>query len=213
VLARTPHDPSTAGRPFDATRSGFIVGEGAACLIVESLEHARQRQARWYAEWTGGRMLSDPTGLTQLGADGQSLMRLLRDLIRDSSEFPDYINLHGTGTVTNDRVESMAVRAVLGQQSTRVACSSLKGALGHLLGAAGSVELAATLLAIRDQIVPPTANLTTPDPELQLDFTPLRARPSRIQTAWKLSLGFGGHLSAASVRQLPGSGDRTSGRS
>ena len=209
ILARDAEDPSTACRPFDRSRSGFVVGEGAACLIIESHRHAVARGARWYAEWFAGRMLSDPSGLTQLDPDGTSLKRLLQDLQDAVKGPPDYINLHGTATVPNDRVESAAVRAVLGADADRIACSSLKGGLGHLLGAAGSVELAATLLAIRDQIVPPTVNLFDPDPELDLDFTPRQSRRWRIDRAWKLSLGFGGHLSAACVGRLTGTGDRT----
>ena len=209
VLASPIDAPEIACRPFDRDRSGFVVGEGAACLILESYEHAIARGARWYAEWQGGRMLSDPSGLTQLDPDGRSLQRLLSDLLGSVGQIPDYINLHGTATIPNDRVESAAVRRVLGKAADHCSCSSLKGGLGHLLGAAGSVELAATLLAIRDQVVPPTVNLVTPDPSLDLDFTPRVSRRRRIDRAWKLSLGFGGHLSAASVARLPGAGDRT----
>jgi 3-oxoacyl-(acyl-carrier-protein) synthase len=178
--------------------------------VLESYDHAVTRQARWYAEWRCGRILSDPAGLTQLSPDGESLRRLLGDLLASTGEVPQYVNLHGTGTVPNDRVESAALRAVLGSRADSVACSSLKGGLGHLLGAAGSVELAATLLAIRDQVIPPTVNLATPDPELDLDYTPIHARSAVVQRAWKLSLGFGGHLSGAVVSRLRGDGDRTS---
>lgn len=209
VLARPQDDPSAACRPFDLSRNGFVVGEGAACLILESYDHATARGARWYAEWLGGRMLADPIGLTQLDPTGQSLQRLLSDLLRVVSARPDYINLHGTATIPNDRVESAAIHAIFGESVQQIPCSSLKGGLGHLLGAAGSVELAATLLAIRDQILPPTVNLVSPDPQLNLDFVPLRARSCRIDHAWKLSLGFGGHLSAACVGRLRGPGDRT----
>jgi 3-oxoacyl-[acyl-carrier-protein] synthase II len=209
VIARPADDPAHACRPFDRHRNGFVVGEGGACLVLESLAHAKARGARWYGEWLTGRMLSDSTGLTQLDPSGQSLKRLLRDLRRDVAGVPDYVNLHGTATIPNDRVETAALRDVLGANAAEIACSSLKGGLGHLLGAAGSVELAATFLAIRDQIAPPTANLFEPDPELELNFTPRQARPCTIQRAWKLSLGFGGHLSAACVGRLEGDGDRT----
>ncbi len=213
VLARPTEDPATACRPFDRDRTGFIVGEGAGCLILESYEHAIARGARWYAEWLGGRMLSDPSSLTQLDPQGTSLRRLLQDIASLANCPPDYINLHGTATRPNDRVESAAVAATLGGTVRGVSCSSLKGGLGHLLGAAGSVELAATLLAIRDQIVPPTVNLVSVDPELAagINFTPRKSQQRRIELAWKLSLGFGGHLSAACVRRLVGEGDRTNG--
>lgn len=210
VLARPSNDdPATACRPFDRDRNGFVIGEGAACLVFESLDHARSRQVNWYGEWLSGRMLTDPSGLTQLDPAGASLRRLLRDLSRDVPQRPDYINLHGTATIPNDRVESSAIRDVLASEAGHVACSSLKGGLGHLLGAAGSVELAATLLAMRDQIVPPTVNLFARDPDFDLDFTPREARPRRVNLVWKLSLGFGGHLSAACIGRLPGDGDRT----
>jgi len=209
VLARQFGDPATACRPFDRNRNGFVVGEGSACLVLESLAHAQARHARWYGEWLAGRMLADATGLTQLDPTGQSLKRLLSDLRRDVPDLPDYVNLHGTATILNDKVESNALCTVLGSEAYGVSYSSMKGGLGHLLGAAGSVEMAATLLAIRDQIVPPTANLIEPDPELPLEFTPRTARPRRIDHAWKLSLGFGGHLMAACVGRVTGEGDRT----
>ena len=210
VLARPRGDDAAdACRPFDRDRRGFVIGEGAACLVFESLEHALARQATWYGEWIVGRMLTDPTGLTQLDPTGASLRRLLRDIAHDMPLRPDYINLHGTATIPNDRVESLAVRELLGPDPKRASCSSLKGGLGHLLGAAGSVELAATMLALRDQIVPPTVNLLDPDPDFGLDFTPVASRPRQLDVAWKLSLGFGGHLAAACVRRMRGDGDRT----
>ena len=210
VLARPRGDDAAdACRPFDRDRCGFVIGEGAACLVFESLEHAQSRRATWYGEWLAGRMLTDPTGLTQLDPAGASLRRLLRDMARDVPRRPDYINLHGTATIPNDRVESFAVRDRFGSDARQVSCSSLKGGLGHLLGAAGSVELAATMLALRDQIVPPTVNLLDPDPDFGLDFTPVASRPRQLDVAWKLSLGFGGHLAAACVRRMRGDGDRT----
>ena len=209
VLARPGSDPSMACQPFDKNRSGFVVGEGAGCLILESLQHTLARGGSWYAEWLGGGMLSDPMGLTQLDPTGASLKRLLSDLLRTNPRMPDYVNLHGTATIPNDRVESRAVREVLGDEASKIACSSLKGGLGHLLGAAGSVELAAAILAMRDQVVPPTVNLRTPDPALNLNFTPNDAAQRRIDHVWKLSLGFGGHLSAACLGRLAGAGDRT----
>ena len=210
VLARPRHDDATAAcRPFDRDRSGFVVGEGAACLVFESLAHAQSRRATWYGEWLAGRMLTDPSGLTQLDPTGLSLRRLLQDIARDVPLRPDYINLHGTATIPNDRVESFSVREQLGSDARQVSCSSLKGGLGHLLGAAGSVELAATMLALRDQVVPPTVNLHHPDPDFDLDFTPMESRSQQIDVAWKLSLGFGGHLAAACVGRMRGDGDRT----
>ena len=202
VLSRETTNPAIACRPFDRHRSGFAIGEGAACLILERLESAMARQAHCYAEWLGGRMFSDATSLTQLDPAGTSLRRLLHDLRDKSESIPDYINLHGTGTATNDLVESQAIRDVFRDQTDLIDCSSLKGGMGHLLGAAGSVELAATVLALRDQIVPPTVNLIEPDPACRLNLTPRVAKPRRIEQAWKLSMGFGGHIAGACLRQI-----------
>lgn len=202
VLSREKDDPAIACRPFDRNRSGFVIGEGAACLVLENLESARSRGAKCYAEWLGGRMLSDPYGLTQLDPTGTSLGRLLQDLRSITGCAPDYINLHGTGTASNDQIECRAIRNLFGDSTAEFDCSSLKGGMGHLLGAAGSVELAATVLSIRDQIVPPTVNLAEIDPECPLRLTPQRPKRRRIDTAWKLSMGFGGHVAGACLRRL-----------
>jgi 3-oxoacyl-[acyl-carrier-protein] synthase II len=197
VLSRETENAAEACKPFDRQRSGFVIGEGAACLVLERMDSALARNAHCHAEWLGGRMLSDPHGLTQLDPVGTSLQQLLRDLLSKTGQIPNYINLHGTGTLTNDLVESQAIRKVFGLQTDRIDCSSLKGGLGHLLGAAGSVELAATILSLRDQIVPPTVNLFDPDPECQLNLTPGKAKPKQIDHAWKISMGFGGHIAGA----------------
>lgn len=206
VLSRELNDPSAACRPFDRHRSGFVIGEGAACLVLESLQSAQSRQANVYAEWLGGGMLSDPHGLTQLDPRGTSLKRLLQDLRAIAGRAPDCINLHGTGTTSNDLIECRAIHEVFGEGVADIDCSSLKGGMGHLLGAAGSVELAAAALSIRDQVVPPTVNLVEIDPECRLRLTPGKAKPRRIEDAWKLSLGFGGHLAGACLRKRNGFG-------
>jgi 3-oxoacyl-[acyl-carrier-protein] synthase II len=199
VLAKSGDDPSTACRPFDRRRGGFLIGEGAACLVLERRDHAAARGQSWYGEWIDGRLGCDPTGLTNSDPHGQSLARLLADVVRESPRPPDYVNLHGTATKFNDVAECRAVRAALGTAADTVRCSGMKGSLGHLLGAAGSVELALTLLALRDQVVPPTVNLVEPDPECDLDLTPGAARRMPIATALKVSSGFGGHLAVAAV--------------
>lgn len=204
VVSRESDDPAKACRPFDRHRSGFVVGEGAACLVLERLDSALKRGAKIEAEWLGGRMLTDPFGLTQLDPEGQSLKRLLSDLRTLESPTPDYINLHGTGTLANDSVECQAVRTVFGSSADDFTCSSLKGGMGHLLGAAGSVELAATVLAIRDQVAPPTVNLAEIDADCQLNHVAGIARPQKIERAWKLSLGFGGHLAGACLARFGG---------
>lgn len=207
VLAAAGDDPAAACRPFDRTRRGFVIGEGAAVVLFERLETARARGVRPYAEWLGGALLSDAAGLLSLDPDAAALTRLIADALHRAQVTPDdldYVNLHGTATRPNDPCETRAVRQALGTAARRVACSGLKGGLGHLLGAAGSVEMAATLLALRDGIVPPTVNLRDPDPACDLDYTPRTARRQPLRCALKLSLGFGGHLAAAVVRHLDG---------
>jgi 3-oxoacyl-[acyl-carrier-protein] synthase II len=202
VLSREAEVAAAACRPFDRQRSGFVIGEGAACLVLERLDSALRRQATWYAEWLGGAMYSDAYELTQLDPAGASLRHLLQVLRRSCPSIPQYINLHGTGTATNDVVECQAIRGVFGAAADHFDCSSMKGGLGHLLGAAGSVELAATALAIRDQVVPPTVNLVERDLECPLNLTPQIARHRPIRHAWKLSMGFGGHIAGACLGQL-----------
>ncbi|MBM83826.1 MAG: 3-oxoacyl-ACP synthase [Planctomycetaceae bacterium] len=209
VLARGFDDPATACRPFDRDRSGFLVGEGAAIMILEDAEHAAARGALPYAEYLGAAIAADHSGLTQLEASADGLTRLIQDVLRCSevtSEELDYANLHGTATRLNDVCETRAVKQALGTKANRLKCSSLKGSVGHLLGAAGSFELASTVLAMRDSTVPPTINLFEADSECDLDYTPNDAIPQRIEHALKLSLGFGGHQVACVLRR--GESDR-----
>lgn len=200
VLAKGEADPAEAVKPFDRERSGFLIGEGAAMFVLEDAEQARARNKTAYAEWRAGGGLADATGLTQLNADPSALVRLIEDSLRRSTLAAcdiDYISLHGTATAANDNVEARAILQAFGGSASALSCSSLKGAIGHLLGAAGSVEFAAMLLAMRDGIVPPTMNLQ--EPEFDLDFVPNMAKQRRVQAAMKLSLGFGGHLVAGIV--------------
>ena len=204
VLASRLDSPAEACRPYDIRRNGFVVGEGAGILILESLERARKRGATPYAEWCSGNLGADSTHLMQFDPQAKSLSRLITHTLDRSSLSPadiDYINLHGTGTQINDVYETHAIRSAFGKSADSVHCSSLKGGMGHLLGAAGSVELAFTLLAMRDGVVPPTLNLQEPDPECDLNYTPLTAVTREIKSALKLSFGFGGHLAAGVVRK------------
>lgn len=204
VLASHTQDPQTACRPFDRDRSGFVIGEGGAILVLERAESARARSVVPYATWLAGGLAGEATHLARLNDDPADLARLITTTLKSAGIAPDeidYINYHGTATRQNDRLETAAVKRALGKAADRVAGSSLKGALGHLLGAAGSVELAGTLLALRDGIVPPTVNLFEADPACDLDYTPGQACERRLQTALKLSLGFGGHLACAIVRR------------
>jgi 3-oxoacyl-[acyl-carrier-protein] synthase II len=204
VLATASDDPAAACRPFDRDRSGFALGEGAAVLVLEREETAVARGVTPYAEFLAGGLACDPTGMTALDPSAADLAWLTGDVLRRAGLSPsqvDYVNLHGTATRTNDVAETRAVRAAFGPAADRVPCSSLKGALGHLLAAAGSAELACCALALRDQVVPPTANLSRPDPECDLDYVPNAPRPAALGHVLKLSLGFGGHLAAAVLRR------------
>ncbi len=204
VMARGFEEASSACRPFDLQRSGFVIGEGAAVLVLEDREYALARGATAIAEFVVGGMASDPSGLTQVDPQGTSLAWLIRDVLRRANLSPsdiDAINLHGTATRTNDVAETHAVRAVFGTAADRIACSSQKGAIGHLLGAAGSVESAFTVLSLRDQVVPPTINLRTPDPDCDLDYVANVARPVPLRNVLKVSLGFGGHLAVGLFRR------------
>lgn len=203
VMSRGFDEASSACRPFDADRSGFVIGEGAAVLVLEDREHAVARGATVIAEFVAGGMASDPSGLTQVDPAGRSLAWLIRDVLRRANVSPtdiDAINLHGTATRTNDVAETRAVRSAFGGAADRIVCSSQKGAIGHLLGAAGSVESAIAVLALRDQIVPPTINLRTPDPECDLDYVAHVARGMTLRNVLKLSLGFGGHVAVGLFR-------------
>lgn len=204
VLATDFQSPGSACRPYDRRRNGFVVGEGAGILVLESLEHALNRNAVPYAEWLTGSLGSDSTHLMQFDPTAQSLSRLISTTLDRSQISPseiDYINLHGTGTQINDLYETRAIQNALGDSSQSISCSSLKGGMGHLLGAAGSVELGFTLLAMRDSLVPPTVNLEEPDPKCTLNYTPLKPVSKEIKTSLKLSFGFGGHLVAGLVRK------------
>jgi len=206
VLARGFAAPVEAGRPFDRRRNGFFIGEGAAVLVLERADSAASRGAATWGEWLAGGSLADALELIHLERDGGSLSRLIDDTLRRAGVAPseiDYVNMHGTGTRENDVCETRGLRRSFGPHADALRCSSLKGAIGHLLGAAGSVETACALLAMRDGIVPPTLNLTDPDPDCDLDYTPLKATRGPIRTALKLSLGFGGHLTAAVLRRIP----------
>jgi len=205
VLAYHP-DPVQACRPFDKARTGFIMGEGAGMFVLERLSHARRRGAKIYAQILGGKMIAEAYHVTGLDADSETLAYLIGATLRACGLRPsdiDYINAHGTGTLQNDRMEIRGIRRALGPAAQRVYVSSTKAVLGHLVNAAGSVELGITILALRDGFVPPTINLTHPDPECDLDCTPLVGRRFTGQYALKFSVGFGGHQAAIALRRWP----------
>ncbi|MBL9164695.1 MAG: beta-ketoacyl-[acyl-carrier-protein] synthase family protein [Planctomycetaceae bacterium] len=210
VLANAD-DPAAACRPFDANRTGFVMGEGAATLVLERLSSARARGASIYAEILGGALLSDSTHVTDLSADSRPLTHLLDRTLRQSNLVPSdvaYINAHGTGTKQNDAMETRGIRAAFGAAANRLCVSTIKANLGHLVNAAGAVELAITAMALRDGFAPPTVNLTHPDPDCDLDCVPLVGRRRALEHAVKISIAFGGHLAAIALRRWSGAGER-----
>jgi 3-oxoacyl-[acyl-carrier-protein] synthase II len=195
ALSTRNHEPAKASRPFDRERDGFVVGEGAGILILEELEHARQRGADIYAEVVGYGMSADAYHITAPSTDGDGAIRAMRLTLKDAGITPDqvdYINAHGTSTPPNDRTETAAIRAVFGEHAYKLAVSSTKSMIGHLLGAAGAVEAGVTALTIREQTMHPTINQEFPDPDCDLDYVPNVARQARIRYALSNSFGFGG---------------------
>jgi act minimal PKS ketosynthase (KS/KS alpha) len=193
-------DPATASRPFDRTRDGFVLGEGAAVVVLEEVQHARRRGAHPYAELSGFAAYSSAHHMTGLRSGGRELADTIRaalDTARMNPVDVDYVSAHGAGTRHNDRHETDAFKAGLGDHARRVPVSSIKSMIGHALGAAGALDVVAAALAIRHNTVPPTANLHEPDPACDLDYTPLYAREQRTSTVLSVASGFGGFHSAA----------------
>ncbi len=192
-------DPTKAVRPFDANRSGFILGEGAGIMVLESLEHAQARGARIYAEWLGAASTNDAYDMVAAAEDGHGVADAMREAMSEAGIGPadlDYINAHGTGTALNDRVETHAIREVFMEDADRLMVSSTKSMIGHMMGAAGAVEAAITALVCHHGVVPPTINYETPDPDCDLDYVPNEARVSPVRRAMSTSVGLGGHNSA-----------------
>jgi 3-oxoacyl-[acyl-carrier-protein] synthase II len=195
ALSQRNADPERASRPWDRDRDGFVVGEGAGILILEELEHARRRGARILAEVAGYGMSADAYHITSPPEDGDGGYRVMLNALRDAALRPDqidYVNAHGTSTPMGDRIETTALKRVFGEHAARLAVSSTKSMTGHLLGGAGGLEAGITVLAIRDQIAPPTINYECPDPQCDLDYVPNHARPMTIRYALSNSFGFGG---------------------
>ncbi|MFI7118836.1 beta-ketoacyl-[acyl-carrier-protein] synthase family protein [Amycolatopsis sp. NPDC049868] len=201
IKATTPRNDEAehASRPFDASRNGFVLGEGAAVFVLEELENARRRGARIYAEVAGHASRSNAFHMTGLRPDGREMAEAIRVALAeaevDGTEI-DYINAHGSGTKQNDRHETAAFKRALGEHAYRTPVSSIKSMVGHSLGAIGSIEIAASVLALTNDVVPPTANLHIPDPECDLDYVPLTARDHRIDVVLSVGSGFGGFQSA-----------------
>jgi len=193
-------------RPFSRNRTGLALGEGAAFLVLEREESAKRRAATPLGVIAGYAARADAFHVTAPHRDGRGLAAAVKAVLQDGAvgaDEIDYVSAHGTGTPYNDRMETQAMKVALGVRAQRVPISSVKGALGHAFGAAGAIEAAVCLLAIRDGIVPPTANLEEPDPECDLDFVPIRARELTVRTALSLSAGFGGQNAALLIRGWP----------
>ena len=195
ALSRRNEEPELASRPWDRDRDGFVLSDGAGVLVLEELEHARRRGATIYAELAGYGMSADAYHMTQPPAGGEGAARCMKHALRDAGINPDqidYINAHGTSTPVGDLAETQAVKTVFGDHAYRVAVSSTKSMTGHMLGAAGGIEAIFSVLALRDQVAPPTINLDNPDPECDLDFVPHHARKMALDYVMSNSFGFGG---------------------
>jgi 3-oxoacyl-[acyl-carrier-protein] synthase II len=199
--------PLEACRPFDAKRSGFVMGEGAGVVVLEEYEHAKARGAKIYAEYLGYGQSTDAYHITAPSPEGEGAARAMALALKHAGLAPtaiDYINAHGTSTPLNDKNETLAVKSVFGEHAYKLAMSSTKSMTGHLLGAAGAIEAVAGILALRDQILPPTINQTDPDPECDLDYVPNVARKAVVHRFMSNSLGFGGHNASIIFGQANG---------
>ncbi len=205
ALSQRNDQPEKACRPFNLDRDGFVLGEGAGMLVLEEYEHACERGAHIYAEILGHGMTCDAYHMTSPDPEGKEAIRAMEIAMRNAKVTPDeidYINAHGTSTPLNDKTETMIIKRVFGKHAYEIPISATKSMIGHLIGAAGSVELIATLLAMEHGIIPPTINYEVPDPECDLDYVPNKARPAQIRTAMKNSFGFGGKNSILIVRKV-----------
>ncbi len=205
ALSKRNDDPATASRPFDLTRDGFVLGEGGGVVVVESLAHARERGATPIAEVIGAALTADAFHISAPEPSGRGQARAMTMALRDADVAPDevdYIVAHGTATQLNDVTETRAIKAAYGDHARRVAISSPKSMIGHLVGAAGIASVLAGVGAIRDGVIPPTANLHTPDPDCDLDYVPLTARRSNVETVAVDGFGFGGQNAVAILRRV-----------
>ncbi|MDD5013895.1 MAG: beta-ketoacyl-ACP synthase II [Atribacterota bacterium] len=196
VLSTQNNEPNRASRPFDSERDGFIMGEGAGILILETLKHAKNRNANIYAEILGFGMTADAYHITAPAPDGEGAIKAIEIALADAKINPsqiDYINAHGTSTPLNDKLETLAIKKVFGRHAYDLKISSNKSMTGHLLGASGGVEAIATALTVNNNIIPPTINYNSPDPECDLDYTPNKSKKGVVNYAISNSFGFGGH--------------------
>ncbi len=205
ALSTRCDEPTRASRPFDRDRDGFVLAEGAGVVVLEELEHARRRGAPILAELIGYGMSADGLHMTAPDPEGHGAARAMSNALKDaqvSVEDIDYINAHGTSTPLGDKAETIAIKTVFGPHASRLCVSSNKSQLGHLLGASGGVEFVICVLALRDQLVPPTINLDNPDPDCDLDYVPHEPRPMPLRCVLKNSFGFGGHNACLVLRKF-----------
>jgi 3-oxoacyl-[acyl-carrier-protein] synthase II len=198
-------DPRTASRPFSAGRDGFVMGEGAGVMVMESLAHARARGARIYGEVLGYAATADAHHITMPDPEGKGLGMAMTRALRSAGVTPDavdYINAHGTSTPYNDKFETLAIKRLFGDYAARLPVSSTKSMTGHLLGAAGGIETVICLKVLADQVLPPTINLHEPDPECDLDYVPNTAREAKVTTVLSNNLGFGGQNASLVLRRF-----------
>ena len=207
ALSTHNEDPTKASRPFDRRRDGFVLGEGAGMVVLEELERAKRRGANIYGELIGYGATADAFRITDVHPEGRGAIRCMQLALEDArlgTDQIDYINAHGTSTAINDRVETLAIKEVFGPQAYKIPVSSTKSMMGHLIAAAGATELIICILALRDQILPPTINYEEPDPDCDLDYVPNTARPARCQRAMSNSFGFGGQNITLIVERFTG---------
>ncbi len=205
ALSTNNENPQTASRPFDETRDGFVMGEGAGMFVFEEYEHAKARGAKIYAEILGHGMTCDAHHITAPEPEGKEAIRAIGMALEKANISPeqiDYINAHGTSTPLNDKTETLIIKKVFGNHAKKIPVSSVKSMIGHLIGASGAVELIASILGMHKGIVPPTINYKTPDPDCDLDYVPNQARPHKFNTLMKNSFGFGGKNSILIVRKI-----------
>lgn len=205
ALSQHKGTPETASRPFDLHRDGFVLGEGAAMVVLEDLEHAKKRGARIYGELIGYRSTADAFRVTDSHPEGRGAIACIEGALKDAGVGPEdiqYINAHGTSTQVNDRVESLAIKHVFGEHAYEVPTSSTKSCMGHMIAAAGAVELILCVETMRNGIIPPTINYETPDPECDLDYVPNKAREAKVDCCLSNSFGFGGQNTSLVVRRF-----------
>jgi len=206
ALSRRNDEPEKASRPFEANRDGFVMGEGAGLVILEELEHAQQRGAKIHAELIGYGATADAYHITAPAPGGEGAMRAMKRAVNDGAVEPedvDYINAHGTSTPFNDKNESQAIKTLFGEHAYKLNVSSTKSMTGHLLGAAGGIEAIAAVMAIKENMIPPTINYETPDPECDLNYTPNNAVEKSVSVALSNTFGFGGHNAVLLFREWP----------